>query len=79
VAEGAVFVDERPTAEVDEALAAGRTGPACPFCLSHETTAVTNGWPGTREDGEWTCGNCGESGLFDPHGLYWRAEGDPSA
>jgi hypothetical protein len=71
--------EAKPIAERGEDLAAGITGPPCPFCLSKQTTAVTDGWPGEGESGEWSCGNCGESGTFDAHGLYWIPEGDSNA
>jgi hypothetical protein len=71
--------DQRPLAERAEAEAAEITGPPCPFCESRSTSAVTEGWPGKGDCGEWFCDNCGESGTFDAHGLYWLPEGDPSA
>lgn len=71
-------LDKRPMAERAEAEAAGITGPACPFCESHETEGVTHDWPGRGTSGLWECRNCGERGAFDSRALHWLPEGDPS-
>jgi ribosomal protein L37AE/L43A len=71
-------VDERSHAERGEARAAGITGPVCPFCGSHKTEAMTEGWPFRGTSGVWHCNNCDERGAFDSRALYWLPEGDPS-
>ena len=64
-------------AEKEEQLAAGITGPPCPFCLSRQTTALTSGWPNDLSTtGFWECNNCDESGVFTADGLHWAPEGE---
>ena len=57
---------ERPTAELEEALNAGRTGKPCPFCGSHATRRMVELHDGGLIDSEWACSNCDETGpVFD--------------
>lgn len=66
-------------AEIEEGVAAGRTGPTCPFCGSRNThSTVERDWSGVLSE-DWDCSNCDESGWVLDGRLLYVPEGAADA
>lgn len=77
MAPGSDPMPEKPTAELAEEVAAGRTGARCPFCGYEQARITTERDRRGVHSALWWCENCEESGACLADGsLYWNAEPD---